>query len=397
MNAAATGATGASTITSANMGANTSKTMSTTPVAPGGVRYRMIDALRGIACLAVVFYHAKEGGHLAALVAAAPAWFGQLLAHGDSGVAIFFAISGFVIAHSVLRDEVTGGYVGRFLLRRSLRLDPPYWAAIALALAAAWLSARAVPGKTFAMPDAGNLLLHITYLVDLAGAPLINPVYWTLCVEIQFYVSFVLLMWGAGALRARLGAERALDVVLTASALVAALWVTPWAPFHMHGLFLERWYLFIGGVLAWRAVHGGQRRHMVAALANCALLALVLGLYSTSSHDLVGLATLLLVLVCGRLGWLASVGGGPLLQWLGLISYSLYLTHNTITGAAFRVGYRLTGRSAATEALWLALVVVACCLFAWLFYRVFERAGLRWSKLVPLHRPARPVAGTAGA
>jgi peptidoglycan/LPS O-acetylase OafA/YrhL len=365
--------------------------------APGAVRYRMIDALRGIACLAVVFYHAKEGGHLAALEAAAPAWFGQLLAHGDSGVAVFFAISGFVIAHSMLRDEVSGRYVGRFLLRRSLRLDPPYWAAIALALAAAWLSARAVPGKTFAMPDAGNLLLHVTYLADLARAPLINPVYWTLCVEVQFYVSFVLLMWGAGALRARLGAERALDVVLAASALVAALWMTPWAPFHRHGLFLEHWYLFIAGVLAWRAVHGGAPRHMAAALANCALLAVVLGLYSTSPHDLVGLATVLLILVCGRTGWLASAGGGPLLQWLGLISYSLYLTHNTITGAAFRVGYRLTGRSAATEALWLALVVVVCCLFAWGVYLVFERAGLRWSKLVPLHRPPRAMPGAVGA
>jgi peptidoglycan/LPS O-acetylase OafA/YrhL len=122
----------------------------------------------------------------------------------------------------------------------------------------------------------------------------------------------------------------------------------------------------------------------------------VLGLYSTSSHDLVGLTTVLLILVCGRTGWLASVGGGPLLQWLGLISYSLYLTHNTITGAAFRIGYRLTGRTPATEALWLALVVVACCLFAWLFYLVFERLGLRWSKLVPLHRPPRAAPGAAG-
>ena len=118
----------------------------------------------------------------------------------------------------------------------------------------------------------------------------------------------------------------------------------------------------------------------------------VLGALAAPARDLVGLGTVLLILVCGRTGWLARFGGGAPMQWLGLISYSLYLTHNTVTGAAFRIGYRLTGRSVATEALWLALVTVACCVFAWLFYLVFERAGLRWSKLVPLHRPAAPAA-----
>lgn len=360
--------------------------------APTSVRYRMIDMLRGIACLAVVWYHALEGGHIGALVAAAPSWFHSLLSHGDAGVSIFFVISGFVIAHSMLRDDIGAGYVGRFMLRRSLRLDPPYWAAIALALLGAWVASRAVPDRAFALPSAGNLLLHITYLVDLARQPLINPVYWTLCIEIQFYFTFVLLMWAAAGVRRRYGAERGLDVVLWPCAAIAALWLTPWAPFHVHGLFLERWYLFLAGVLAWRAVHGGAPRQLAAALVYVALLFGVLGMLAAPVPDLIGLGTVLLILVCGRTGWLARCGGGPAMQWLGLISYSLYLTHNTVTGAAFRIGYRLTGRSVATEALWLALVTVACCVFAWLFYLVFERAGLRWSKLVPLHRPAAPAA-----
>ena len=45
-------------------------------VEPGKGRYLLIDALRGVACLAVVLFHAKEGGHIGALLAAAPAWFG---------------------------------------------------------------------------------------------------------------------------------------------------------------------------------------------------------------------------------------------------------------------------------------------------------------------------------
>lgn len=117
--------------------------------------------------------------------------------------------------------------------------------------------------------------------------------------------------------------------------------------YHFYGLFLERWHLFLAGVLAWRAVHSGAARQQAAALANALLLGLVLILFSGKAHDMVGLLTVALIL-----------------------------------------GYRVTGRSVVTEALWLVLVTVACCQFAWTFYLVFERAGLGWSKLLALHRPA---------
>jgi peptidoglycan/LPS O-acetylase OafA/YrhL len=365
----------------------------------GAGRYALIDALRAIACLAVVFYHAKEGNHITGLLDAMPSWFGTLLGHGDAGVAIFFVISGFVIANAMFRDEVDGSYVGRFLLRRSLRLDPPYWAAIALAIAGAYLSARVVPGKVFEPPSVGNLLLHVTYLVDLAGQPRISPVYWTLCLEIQFYLSFALLMWLASSLGRRIGVVRARDYVLAGCAVVAALWTTPWAPFHVRGLFLDNWHLFIAGVLIRRALDGAPGdRASIACYANLAVLALLQTMFGTAASEFVGLAAALLVILGGQQGWLRTWTGGRLLQWLGLISYSLYLTHGTVTGAMFRIGYKITGRSVATETLWLALVVIACCLFAWAFFLVFERAGLRWSKLVaPRGSGGRAAVSASGA
>jgi peptidoglycan/LPS O-acetylase OafA/YrhL len=358
-----------------------------------GTRYVLIDAMRGIACLAVVLFHAMEGGHLGALVAAMPAWFGHVLERGNAGVDVFFVISGFVIANSMMRDEVTGGYVGRFLLRRSLRLDPPYWASMVLVVAAGYVAAHAVPGRGFALPTPGNVLLHMTYLVDITRQPLINPVYWTLCFEIQFYLSFALLMWLATALGRRIGRARAIDLMLVACAAVSALWVTPWAPFRVPGLFLELWYLFIIGVLARRAIDARPLGlASVGAAAYVVLLAVLLALPDGRLHNPIGLATGLFVLIAGHSGVLARVGGGALLQWLGLISYSLYLTHNTVTGAAFRLIYRFTGRSPASEALGLLMVIVLCCLFAWAFFLVFERVGLYWSKKVPLHKPARAPA-----
>lgn len=355
-------------------------------------RYALIDALRAIACLAVVLYHAKEGGHIAALQNVMPAALLNVFTFGYAGVSVFFVISGFVIAHSMFHDPVGGAYAGRFMLRRSLRLDPPYWASIALAVAAAYVSAKIVPGKVFTAPSFGNILLHITYLVDLAGQPKINSVYWTLCLEMQFYLSFVLLMWVATIWGRRIGIYNARKWLLLLSALVAALWITPWKPFDMPGLFLSHWHLFVMGALLRYALDDARSRHHRAwSVAGVLALAAACVIWQPTVSELLGVATGLLLLAGA---WSASVlnwSGGRVLQWLGLVSYSLYLTHNTITGMIFRIGYRLTGRTVATEAVWLVVVTVACCLFAWVFYFIFERAGLRLSRMISL-RPQRQQA-----
>nr|WP_315395517.1 acyltransferase [uncultured Duganella sp.] len=359
----------------------------TTSSAQSQSRYALIDALRAFACLAVVLYHASEGGHIPALLMALPPFATDLFHYGDSGVAVFFVISGFVISHSMQRDQVDAAYAGKFMLRRSLRLDPPYWAAIALAIATAWISAKAVPGKVFDMPSASTIALHMTYLVDLAGAPKINSVYWTLCLEIQFYLSYVLLMFLATKWGRTIGVQTARDRVLAIAAIVALLWTTPLEPFYVRGLFLPHWHLFLLGALARHVLPPAATRTALACfLGYVGLLAVARGLWRPNVASFIGLATGLLLLLGGLKGFLRTWSGGRLIQWVGLISYSLYLTHNTISGMVFRVGYMITGRSALTEGVWLVIVVVCCCLFAWVFYLIFERAGIRWSKLVSMRR-----------
>src|SRR5262245_44222872 len=96
-------------------------------------RFVFIDGLRGIAALSVVLYHFNE-----AVIRQSARWVPHVveavLHRGFLGVEIFFVISGFVIAFSVRDGNYTPGYLFRFCLRRSIRLDPPYWATIALEL-----------------------------------------------------------------------------------------------------------------------------------------------------------------------------------------------------------------------------------------------------------------------
>lgn len=149
------------------------------------IKFRFIQALRGIAAALVVLYHAAEGGHIPALMAVLPAPAAALFHHGWIGVPIFFALSGFVIAYSVSGQAIGWGFFGRFILRRSVRLDPPYWVSIGLVVAIGALSAW-VKAEAFDLPTPGQLLSHITYTQVLLGYPPINDVYWTLTYEVQF-------------------------------------------------------------------------------------------------------------------------------------------------------------------------------------------------------------------
>lgn len=346
-------------------------------------RYVFIDALRGFAALAVVGFHAREGGHLAQLEPFLGPVVNAVLRRGDAGVTVFFVISGFVIAASMAHAHVTPGYVGRFLARRSVRLDPAYWASMALTVGFGVLSVRFVPGKTYELPSWGEVLVHLTYLTDLLGVRQLSAVYWTLCYEFQFYATFAVLLLGVTRARGRLGAERALTAAVWPATLLSDLWLVGLEPFHVHGLFVDRWHLFLTGVLVWRAVVRRSGAQVVAAVSQVALVG-VMGLVRADVQLHVAAATGALVLAVGLAGRLEAWLSWRALQALGAISYSLYLTHNTVTGALFRVGFRLTGRSPAWEAVWFAVSLGACIGFAWVFHKLIEAPSLALSRRIRL-------------
>jgi len=203
--------------------------------------FGLVQALRGIAAFWVALFHASAGGHLDHLHSRLP-WLGrQIIDLGDNGVAIFFALSGFVIAHSIRGDRITPAYVGRFALRRSIRLDPALWASILLVLAFAPLSAW-VKGDTLDLPSTGQVLANMTYTQLFLGYPSINPVYWTLCYEVQFYLILVCCVMAAQ----RFGAWPYL-----AAFAVAFLFGGGLVPSPLTGLFVDLWHGFFLGALAY--------------------------------------------------------------------------------------------------------------------------------------------------
>ena len=154
-------------------------------------RFSFIDGLRGIAALAVVLPHAR--GLFAAPTNAASNAMAVCAEYGGRGVQLFFVISGFVIAYS-LRDATRGSFsLKTFILRRAIRLDPPYWVAILVKWTVGALQSL-VTHKEVWIPTAPNLLAHMFYLQDILGHGQMNAVFWTLCIEFQLYIVFAALL-----------------------------------------------------------------------------------------------------------------------------------------------------------------------------------------------------------
>ncbi|MBA3904317.1 MAG: hypothetical protein C0522_11715 [Rhodocyclaceae bacterium] len=98
-------------------------------------------------------------------------------------------ISGFVIAMAS-RATLSFRQAPFFFARRMVRLIPPYWVAVAIAFAVLALQAG-VSGKVH-VPSAVTVLANLVYVQDVLGYDSVNVVFWTLCIEVQFYLAFAM-------------------------------------------------------------------------------------------------------------------------------------------------------------------------------------------------------------
>jgi hypothetical protein len=146
-----------------------------------------VDGLRGIAAMLVVLRHVLRADVFGYR------WF-HAFSLGNMGVHLFFVISGFVIGALLTNQRSDLPTLARFMARRLVRLTPPYYAAIALAIVLLQLYGRAYPrgGYLDVRPDL--LLCSLAYVCYPLNLPLYLNVGWSLEIEVQFYLIACLLV-----------------------------------------------------------------------------------------------------------------------------------------------------------------------------------------------------------
>jgi peptidoglycan/LPS O-acetylase OafA/YrhL len=347
-----------------------------------GRRFEFVDALRGLAALAVVLPHAA-GLFVYARQSWLTRWYLGLAEYGGAGVMVFFVISGFAIAYSLRNTSGHGFGLGRFMLRRAVRLDPPYWAGMVLIGLVVAIRAY-LTHQPILLPSTGKVLAHLFYLQDILGLGHFNIVFWTLCLEFQLYFVFAVMMrllsspsYEPRQSSAGIGAEAdkygwAMVVAFFVSLVLSH---TVWPM--LRSWFVPFFYLFLSGSLAaWRVQDRISDR-----LFQLCLLAMGVALFLRPEWPrVIGFLTAALLYVAIRRDALHRWLTARAAQSLGRISYSIYLVHGPLTICFLGLRTRVAPNSKVASLLFMAGLYICTIALAALFYRVIEVPCLRLSR-----------------
>ena len=311
----------------------------------------VLHGFRAIAALAVVLFHwgssigfFPELRQQLSVTVFNTAWdLGMVLDFGWLGVPVFFVLSGYLLTTQLLHRGLGVERVKRFWLRRALRIYPAYWLQLLVLLILA--------SRFSFMPQlttSGDIARHVLLWINLPPwmtLPM-NSVWWTLPVELGFYLLLPLLVTGSN----RFGWLRvfAAVIAITLCWRYAVMWHYRGENYAAHQAVLDAipgaLSTFCSGVaLAYfvtaRGVAGESLRYLLLAVSLVLFYLMMCWLRSNldsywSSHWMLGvwnpimgllISVIMYTLIVPLNGfqWLSS----GLLVWLGNISFGIYLWH----------------------------------------------------------------------
>lgn len=339
------------------------------------VYYKNLDALRAFAALGVIVAHYFSEARFPEVPLVT-----KFAALGNTGVSLFFVLSGFVITRILLQTYESPHFFRSFYIRRALRIFPLYYAGLLIYFFATHFLDGA-PGPMFQ----ANNLYHVFYLQNIArtfGWDFEGPPhYWSLAVEEHFY-----LLWPA------------VVYFCVKKNRGTLLRMSIWIVVAVHGLrfvmahegmeidvftFTRLDQLVVGGLLALYESYGLMRSHKVW-LYSLMLVSGILGMLLIEAangqfirdalkHSALAIlfsgVVLLAVAAEGNATAQRLLQNAPI-QFLGKISYGLYVWHYLCIHLydEYLSGYRLAG---------FVVVVALTVLVSWISYRIVEEPFLR--------------------
>jgi peptidoglycan/LPS O-acetylase OafA/YrhL len=325
-------------------------------------RFESIDILRGVAALAVCLYHFTNG--LPDFISDDNAL--KIIGrYGHLGVQLFFIISGFIIPFSLYKGNYKLNNICTFFSKRILRIEPPYFISIALALLLKYLSTFATlyKGPEFHL-DVRNLLCHIGYMCDIFKEDWINPVYWTLAIEFQFYILIAFCYTHIVATKNNylFYVGILLLNIPAITSLTNKAYIFHYMPY------------FTLGIVYFRVILNNIKPINFYMLSSLLLLAILLtdGL----PQMMISLITLLTIVFVKK--------STTPFTFLGNISFSLYLIHTLIGSRIINLSVNFTQNQGSRIAIiFLALFLSIIC--AYIFYLLVEKPFMKLSHRITYH------------
>lgn len=385
-----------------------------------------LDGLRAIAALSVFGVHFNQMAGLDTSIG--PFDLGRWLANGNTGVTLFFVLSGFLLSLPFWRQEHAAGSrvdVKSYFFRRLARILPAYYLCLF-----GLLAIKLGTGRT---PEIDNILSHVAFLYNINDRNILslNAPFWSLAVEMQFYLLLPLLMFALSGLSARV--SFALLSVLAVGAYCAnyglmsylvernewpiqmtliwpfSLYISgPYSFVLTYSLLAHLTFFLIGIATALVFVIRGRGDQVLAnrtpglvadmvfwSSATAIILILSTPLddvlqapYGHYNWPFVPLLFAAMIFVMPRANLAKALLESRPLRWLGVISYGFYIFHFPIQTFVAR----LFGQAglAMTDFWWLfaVLSLSASVVVAAVSYWLLELPVIRWARG---HRVWQPV------
>lgn len=321
--------------------------------------YSSIDFLRGVAALLVAFFHFTHHHSIHGVLLNEQDWVYKLGHYGQYGVHLFFVISGFVIPYSMVKHNYSIKKIGKFLLKRITRIEPPYLLSIL------WVILSGVGFAIYLGNDIviewKRIALHIGYLIPFSNEHWFNDVYWTLAIEFQYYL-FIALTFSFFFHKNKIVQTLALATMAILPLLGYNSFLVAYTPIFglgILGALIQLNRITRQSFFFWIVIY------FIAITYFIGVFVAVLTLIT------------LFIIVGMHIKTKSSV-------FLGAISYSIYLTHGELGGKLIYFLIPFCPTSSIQSYLLLIGAILFSIFGAWVFYRVVEAPAKRLASKIKL-------------
>lgn len=320
----------------------------------------VINTLRAIAALMVCVFHFSWHRDVTGLLYDDENLVRFYGWQGHIGVYVFFVISGFVIPLSMWYSRYHIINFFRFVAKRMVRLHPPF--VLTLVIMGIMAICFAIKDGEPILTDWSRIVHNFFLTAKFFDEDWYQDVYWTLAIEFQYYL-LIGLLFPLFVLK-----RKWISILLFIPFILSA---------HLfdhitgkHVIFYHAPVFAMGIALFLYHIERINGLFLVLIIAGC----MIDIRYEISPE--VAVACSITAYAIAALNW-----NNKMFNFLGKISYSLYLIHG-LTGGQFLY---FTARYA--DGFWSQTFLLIAALgvsifFSWIFYRVIEEPSIKWSQRI---------------
>lgn len=316
-----------------------------------------LDCLRGIAALSVVLYHFTFGYDNGNHILDSSKFYFTI---GRMGVQLFFIISGFVIMMTLSKTK----NIFNFIISRFSRLYPAYWVCMLLTITITTLISPPIHVYSFK-----QVIFNFTMFQDGLHIKNIDRAYWTLFVELSFYIVMGVIF--------KLNQIKNIHVICIVWLLLCLLFYyfnIPFGKYIKVLLLLRHAPLFISGI-GFYFIFKTKKNHslFLVFLGLCDYLIIFRESYKPEISETLILLFIYFIMYLFVKGKLKFIILKPVL-FLGAISYPLYLIHEEVGSTIIFWLKKFINQ----QIFYLPITISIVIFLAFLIHKYVEKPGMNY-------------------